>query len=79
MKPIVSGEATLETSPTVEEIPDAISWMQDVANSIWKAAKKAVQLVSAQIISFKSSSLCLRMLAVCKNISCCVCVCASMS
>jgi hypothetical protein len=74
MKPIVSGEATLETSPTIEAIPDAISWIQDVANSIWKAAKKAVQLVSARIISFKSSSRCLRMLAVCKNISCRECV-----
>jgi hypothetical protein len=74
MKPIVSGEARLESSPTVEEIPHAISWIQDVANSIWKAAKKAVQLVSAHIISFKSSSRCLRMLAVCKNISCRVCV-----
>jgi hypothetical protein len=74
MKPIVSDETTLETSPTTEAIPDAASWIQDVANAIWKAAKKAVQLVSARIISFKSSSRCLRMLAVCKNISCRVCV-----
>jgi hypothetical protein len=64
MKPIESGEAMFGTSPTMEEIRDAISRIEDVANSIWKAAKGAVQLVSARIVSFKSTSRALMMSAV---------------